>query len=168
MKGGVIVKRITIRIISLLSLMMLLTSCSQSAESKTDLFQYKNSYVCDNSAVGNIVNELTYNNELNQISLETKKEPYGIILEYKDIDTNSIDKEMKETVITNSTFLFALIKNVDWITFKFPDKEFSVTREKIQEWYNNKLDGFENEQDLKKLIQEHLKSEETVSEFFNQ
>jgi len=110
MKGGVIVKRITIRIISLLSLMMLLTSCSQSAESKTDLFQYKNSYVGDNSAVGNIVNELTYNNELNQISLETKKEPYGIILEYKDIDTNSIDKEMKETVITNSTFLFALIK----------------------------------------------------------
>jgi hypothetical protein len=168
MKGGVIVKRITIRIISLLSLMMLLTSCSQSAESKTDLFQYKNSYVGDNSAVGNIVNELTYNNELNQISLETKKEPYGIILEYKDIDTNSIDKEMKETVITNSTFLFALIKNVDWITFKFPDKEFSVTREKIQEWYNNKLDGFENEQDLKKLIQEHLKSEKTVSEFFNQ
>lgn len=168
MKGGVIVKRITIRIILLLSLMMLLTSCSQSAESKTDLFQYKNSYVGDNSAVGNIVNELTYNNELNQISLETKKEPYGIILEYKDIDTNSIDKEMKETVITNSTFLFALIKNVDWITFKFPDKEFSVTREKIQEWYNNKLDGFENEQDLKKLIQEHLKSEETVSEFFNQ
>lgn len=168
MKGGVIVKRITIRIISLLSLMMLLTSCSQSAESKTDLFQYKNSYVGDNSAVGNIVNELTYNNELNQISLETKKEPYGIILEYKDIDTNSIDKEMKETVITNSTFLFALIKNVDWITFKFPDKELSVTREKIQEWYNNKLDGFENEQDLKKLIQEHLKSEETVSEFFNQ
>ncbi|AWI10930.1 DUF4825 domain-containing protein [Caldibacillus sp. 210928-DFI.2.22] len=161
-------KRITIRIISLLSLMMLLTSCSQSAESKTDLFQYKNSYVGDNSAVGNIVNELTYNNELNQISLETKKEPYGIILEYKDIDTNSIDKEMKETVITNSTFLFALIKNVDWITFKFPDKEFSVTREKIQEWYNNKLDGFENEQDLKKLIQEHLKSEKTVSEFFNQ
>lgn len=168
MKGGVIVKRITIRIISLLSLMMLLTSCSQSAESKTDLFQYKNSYVGDNSAVGNIVNELTYNNELNQISLETKKEPYGIILEYKDIDTNSIDKEMKETVITNSTFLFALIKNVDWITFKFPDKEFSVTREKIQEWYNNKLDGFENEQDLKKLIQEHLKSEKTVNEFFNQ
>ncbi|KIO66916.1 DUF4825 domain-containing protein [Caldibacillus thermoamylovorans] len=161
-------KRITIRIISLLSLMMLLTSCSQSAESKTDLFQYKNSYVGDNSAVGNIVNELTYNNELNQISLETKKEPYGIILEYKDIDTNSIDKEMKETVITNSTFLFALIKNVDWITFKFPDKEFSVTREKIQEWYNNKLDGFENEQDLKKLIQEHLKSEKIVSEFFNQ
>ncbi|MEK0285359.1 DUF4825 domain-containing protein [Caldifermentibacillus hisashii] len=161
-------KRITVCIISLLSLIILLSGCSQSVESKTDLFQYKNSYVGDNSAVGNIVNELPYNNELKQISLETKKEPYGITLEYKDIDANSGDKEMKETVITNSTFLFALIKNVDWIAFKFPDKEFSVTREKLQDWYNNKLDGFENEQDLKKLIQEHLRSEETVNEFFNQ
>ena len=106
-------KQITICFISLLSLMILLSGCSQSADSETDLFQYKNSYVGDNSAVENIVNELTFNNELNHISLETKKEPYGITLEYKDIDANSVDKEMKETVITNSTFLFALIKNVD-------------------------------------------------------
>ncbi|MFS0763382.1 DUF4825 domain-containing protein [Peribacillus phoenicis] len=82
------------------------------------------------------------------------------------MDAKKVDKEMKETVISNSTFLFALIKNVDWITFKFPDREFSVTKEKLQDWYNNKLDGFENEQDLKKLIQEHLKSEDSVNSFF--
>ncbi|WP_340372515.1 DUF4825 domain-containing protein [Peribacillus sp. FSL E2-0218] len=160
-------KRITIFFISLLSPMILLSGCSLNADSKTDLFQYKNSYVGDNSAVGNIVKELAHNKELNQISLETKKEPYGITLEYIDIDAEKVDKEMKETVISNSTFLFALIKNVDWITFKFPDNEFSVTKEKLQEWYNNKLDGFENEQDLKKRIQEHLKSEESVNQFFN-
>ncbi|PJN88369.1 DUF4825 domain-containing protein [Bacillus sp. mrc49] len=160
-------KRITIFFISLLSPMILLSGCSLNADSKTDLFQYKNSYVGDNSAVGNIVKELAHNKELNQISLKTKKEPYGITLEYIDIDAEKVDKEMKETVISNSTFLFALIKNVDWITFKFPDNEFSVTKEKLQDWYNNKLDGFENEQDLKKLIQEHLKSEESVNQFFN-
>ncbi|MGF9967088.1 DUF4825 domain-containing protein [Bacillus rhizoplanae] len=161
-------KRITIYFISLLSLMILLSGCSLNADSKIDLFQYKNSYVGDNSAVGNIVKQLAHNKELNQISLETKKEPYGIILEYKDIDVKKVDKEMKETVISNSTFLFALIKNVDWITFKFPDQEFSVTKEKLQDWYNNKLDGFENEQDLKKLIQERLKSEDSVNQFFHQ
>ncbi|MGG0238775.1 DUF4825 domain-containing protein [Bacillus rhizoplanae] len=161
-------KRITTYFISLLSLMILLSGCSLNADSKIDLFQYKNSYVGDNSAVGNIVKQLAHNKELNQISLETKKEPYGIILEYKDIDVKKVDKEMKETVISNSTFLFALIKNVDWITFKFPDQEFSVTKKKLQDWYNNKLDGFENEQDLKKLIQEHLKSEDSVNQFFHQ
>ncbi len=168
MKGEETVKRITISFISLLSLMILLSGCSLNADSKTDLFQYKNSYVGDNSAVGNIVKQMAHNKELNQISLETKKEPYGIILEYKDLDVKKVDKEMKETVISNSTFLFALIKNVDWITFKFPDQEFSVTKEKLQDWYNNKLDGFENEQDLKKLIQEHLKSEDSVNQFFHQ
>lgn len=168
MKGEETVKRITTYFISLLSLMILLSGCSLNADSKIDLFQYKNSYVGDNSAVGNIVKQLAHNKELNQISLETKKEPYGIILEYKDIDVKKVDKEMKETVISNSTFLFALIKNVDWITFKFPDQEFSVTKKKLQDWYNNKLDGFENEQDLKKLIQEHLKSEDSVNQFFHQ
>lgn len=168
MKGEETVKRITLYFISLLLLMILSSGCSPNADSKTDLFQYKNSYVGDNSAVGNIVKQLAHNKELNQISLETKKEPYGIILEYKDMDVKKVDKEMKETVISNSTFLFALIKNVDRITFKFPDQEFSVTKEKLQDWYNNKLDGFENEQDLKKLIQEHLKSEDSVNQFFHQ
>ncbi|MFJ7752702.1 DUF4825 domain-containing protein [Peribacillus muralis] len=161
-------KQIPIFFISLLSLMILLSECSLNAVSKTDLFQYMNSYVGDNSAVGNIVKELAHNKELNRISLETKKEPYGITLEYNDIEAEKVDKELKETVISNSTFLFALIKNVDWITFKFPDNEFSVTKEKLQVWYNNKLDGFENEQDLKKLLQEQLKSEESINQFFQQ
>lgn len=147
--------------------MILFSGCSLNSDSKAELFQYKNSYVGDNSAVVNIVKQLEHNKELNQISLETKKKPYGITLEYKDIDTKKADIEMKETVISNSTFLFALIKNVDWITFKFPDQEYTVTKEKLQDWYNNKLDGFENERALKKLVQEHLKSEDLVNQFFH-
>ena len=76
----------------------MLSGCSLNNDSKTDLFQYKNSSVGDNSAVGNIVKELAHNKELNQISLETKKEPYGITLEYKDIDAEKVDKETKEKV----------------------------------------------------------------------
>ncbi|WP_327921498.1 DUF4825 domain-containing protein [Bacillus paramycoides] len=72
MKGEETVKSITISFISLLSLMILLSGCSLNADSKTDLFQYKNSYVGDNSAVGNIVKQLAHNKELNQISLETE------------------------------------------------------------------------------------------------
>lgn len=43
-----------------------------------------------------------------------------------------------------------------------------LDNEKLQGWYNDKLDEFKNEQDLKKLIQEHLKSEESVNQFFQQ
>ncbi|CAM3643130.1 DUF4825 domain-containing protein [Marinicrinis lubricantis] len=160
-------KRITVYFISLLLLMTFLNGCSQDDDSRTDLFQYKNSYVGDSSAVGNIVKQLAHSEELNQISLETQNEPYGITLEYKDIDAERLDDEMQETVIANSTFLFALIKNVDWIIFKFPDQEFSVTKEKVEDWYNTNLDAIDNEQDLKSLIQKQLNAEESVHPLFS-
>src|SRR5690606_41194630 len=101
-----------------------MNGCSQSSDSEMDLFQYKGSYVGDNSAVGNIVNNLAHNEELIQIALETTTEPYGMILKYKDLNMEREDKNLKEIVISNSTFIFTLIENVDWITFQFPDEEF--------------------------------------------
>ncbi|MBD8038233.1 DUF4825 domain-containing protein [Solibacillus sp. A46] len=158
-------KRISIYYISMLFVLIVLSGCSQNADSKADIFQYKNSYIGDNSAVGNIVNQLNDSNELKQISLHTKEQPYGITLEYNDITAKS-DKEIKKTVIENATYLFALIQNVDWVTFKFSANEFAVTKTEIQHWYNNQLDGFENEEDLKKLIKDHLNSEDSVNQFF--
>lgn len=160
-------KRITIFYTSILLVLIVLSGCSQNADSKVDIFQYKNSYVGDNSAVGNIVNQLTHSNELKQISLHTKEQPYGIALEYNDLTAENEDKEMKKTVIANATYLFALIQNVVWVTFKFSANEFTVTKTEVQHWYNNKLDGFENEEDLKNLIKEHLNSEDSVNQFFS-
>lgn len=166
MKGQKIVKRISITFLWLW-LMVYLSGCDLNAETKTDLFQYKNSYVGDNSAVANIVKQLAHSEELNQISLKTEQEPYGIILEYKDINAKNVDKEMKETAIINATFLFALIQNVDWITFQFSDQELTVEKEKLIAWYQKPLDGFESERDLRTWIQEHLTSETSVNLFFN-
>ncbi|MEK3764367.1 DUF4825 domain-containing protein [Solibacillus sp. FSL K6-4121] len=151
----------------MLLILFVLSGCSQNADSKLNIFQYKNSYVGDNSAVGNIVNQLAHSNELKQISLHTKEQPYGITLEYNDITAKNANKEIKETVIANATYLFALIQNVDWVTFKFPATEFTVTKTEIQHWYNIQLDGFENEEDLKNLIKEHLNSENSVNQFFS-
>lgn len=145
---------------------VLLSGCSSNVSSEAGIFQYKGSYVGDNSTVINIVKQLSHNKELSQISLEIKKESYGVVLEYKDMDVTRVDKEMKETVISNSTYIFTLSKQVDWITFKFADQEFSVTREQLQKWYGKELDRFTNEKDLKGLIQEHLKDEDEVNRFF--
>lgn len=156
-------KRIRIFYISMLLVLNVLSGCSQNADSKADIFQYKNSYVGDNSAVGNIVNQLNHSNELKQISLHTKEQPYGITLEYNDITAKNADKEMKKTIIANATYLFALIQNVDWVTFKFSTNEFTVTKTEVQHWYNNNLDGLENEEDLKNLIKDYLNSEDSVN-----
>ncbi|PFA19846.1 MULTISPECIES: DUF4825 domain-containing protein [Bacillus cereus group] len=159
-------KKFAVYLIFSFLLSVLLSSCSSNTSSEADIFQYKGSYIGDNSAVNKIVKQLSHNKELSQISLETKKEPYGVVLEYKDIDATEIDKEMKKTVITNSTYMFVLIQNVDWITFKFTDQEFSVTRENLEKWYGKELYKFTNKKDLKDFIQLHLKDENEVNQCF--
>ena len=47
-----------------------------------DLFQFKNSYIENNNAVGNMVNQLQAAELLSSFELETKKQAYNIILNY--------------------------------------------------------------------------------------
>ncbi|WP_426355210.1 DUF4825 domain-containing protein [Exiguobacterium sp. R-39] len=159
-------KRILIPFLSIACLVLIWNGYSQHADSKTDLFHYKHSYVGDNSAVTNIVKELAHHQELHQIALETKQTPYGIHLTYKDIETEQVEQEIKETVLFNATYLFVLVDNVDRITFTFPDYTFTVTRDKLNGWYNTQLSTIEQEQAVTKLIQRHLKSEDKINQFF--
>ena len=159
-------KRIWIPFLSIACLVLIWNGYSQHADSKTDLFHYKHSYVGDNSAVANIVKELAHHQELHQIALETKQTPYGIHLTYKDIETEQVEQEIKETVLFNATYLFVLVDNVDRIKFTFPDYTFTVTRDKLDAWYNTQLSTIEQEQAVTKLIQRHLKSETKINQFF--
>lgn len=59
---------------------MIVSGCSKVSEE--DIFKYKNSYVGDNSAVGNIINQLQGAEHLEIFELETKEKPYGITLDY--------------------------------------------------------------------------------------
>lgn len=159
-------KRILIPFLSIACLVLIWNGYSQHADSKTDLFHYKHSYVGDNSAVANIVKELAHHQELHQIALETKQTPYGIHLTYKDIETENIEQEIKETVLFNATYLFVLVDNVDRITFTFPDYDYTVTRDQLEHWYGQNLSTIKQESDVKKLLQHHLKSETKINQFF--
>ncbi|MGE6556537.1 DUF4825 domain-containing protein [Exiguobacterium artemiae] len=159
-------KRILIPFLSIACLVLIWNGYSQHADSKTDLFHYKHSYVGDNSAVANIVKELAHHQELHQIALETKQTPYGIHLTYKDIETEQVEQEIKETVLFNATYLFVLVYNVDRITFTFPDYKYTVTRDQLEQWYGQNLSTIKQESDVKKLLQHHLKSETKINQFF--
>ncbi|AFS70389.1 DUF4825 domain-containing protein [Exiguobacterium antarcticum] len=159
-------KRILIPFLSVACLVLMWNIYSQHADSKTDVFHYKHSVVGDNSAVANIVKELAHHQELRQIALVTKQTPYGIHLTYKDIETEQVEQEIKETILFNATYLFVLVDNVDQITFTFPDYTFTVTRDKLDGWYNKQLSTIKQESDVKKLLQRHLKSENKINQFF--
>ena len=98
-----------------LLIMVFLNGCNANDKSE-DIFQFKDSFVGDNSAVGNIANQLRSGEHLEGFELITKEKPYGIILNYNWLES---EKNYKETAIFNATFLFTLVQNADWITFNY-------------------------------------------------
>lgn len=150
-------------ILSLL-LMLFLNGCNVK-DANDDIFKYKNSYVGDHNAVIHITNQLLSSEHLKGHELKTKEEPYGIILNYEEYES---EHQYKEIVIYNATFLFALVQNVDWITFSFEYNEYKVTKQDLQDWYGKVLSEFNNEEELDHFVQKQLEDEKNVNYFMTE
>lgn len=152
--------------LKLLSCSLLVISVTSGCNTKTteeDVFQYKNAYVGDNSAVINIVNNSMQSDNFRGLELKTKETPYGIILNY---DGSESEKNDKRTVIYNATYLFALIQNVEWITFNFDYQEYKITKDTLIAWYGKDFSTLQSEGELKTLIQNNWDDEYRVNQLF--
>lgn len=104
-----------------------LTACGQK-EPESSVFQYKDSFVGDNSAVINISRMVTTMETVDSFKLQTKQEPYGIELYYENDEPyafNKIDKEVHQ----QSLYLYYLIDNVDYISFIFNNQIIHTERD---------------------------------------
>ncbi|MBM7602484.1 hypothetical protein JOC75_000454 [Metabacillus crassostreae] len=146
--------------LSSLFVLFLLNGCNTN---NVDIFQYKNSYVGDNSAVSDILNFLPSKNQLEGFELETKEKPYGIIIHYH----LEIEEGYEQTVLYNSTYLFSLIQNAELIKFDFEGMEYEMTKEKLEKWYGRDLNEFNNKEELDDFIQDQLKDQDKVKQLFN-
>lgn len=131
----------------IVGIMLLLTACSEPEEQ--GVFQYKNAYVGDNSAVSNIVAELENSEQFMGLELYTVEEPYGIILQYEGIS--------EEQALTNATYLFALVQNVEWVQFTFGEDGYELTRQETEALYGMDIRNIHGEEKLKQKIAEVLK-----------
>ena len=152
-----------LKFLSLSLLVILIVSGCNTNNEKEDIFKFKDSFVGDNSAIGNIVNQLQGAEHLKGFELETKEKPYGIILNY---DWSESEQNYKKTAVFNATFLFALVQNAEWITFNFDTQEYKITKENLQNWYGVDFSELKNEDDLKALTQKHLENEDRVNQLF--
>ena len=107
---------------------------NESKISVDKLLEYKDSYVGNNSAIGNIISNLPANIYNKKFELQTKSKPYEINIYYKDFedtyvkfeDDTSITIPFSEAIKKNAMILLSLVKNVDIINFNF-DNGTSVT-----------------------------------------
>lgn len=90
---------------------------------------------------------------LDGIELKTGEEPFGIILHYDGVQS---DEQFEASVAYNAAFLFALVQNVDWISFKWYRGEVVVGRDDVEEWYGGALAEVQNEDELRQLVRSYL------------
>lgn len=115
-------------------------STSGASYNAQELIKYKISYVGDNTKVINLVNKLTYCDSVKEVLLQTKTQPYSVIVEYVFKDLKDDKVKMLNSYEANATIMFAMIDNVDSITFKVEGSkepiEFTYLRADIQKKYN--------------------------------
>ncbi|SFE69922.1 protein of unknown function [Paenibacillus algorifonticola] len=157
-----------------LVIMMLMTltlvacnSTNKIPDSGEDLFKFKNTLIGSNSAVGQIVHQLPANDKLNKMMLETDQEPYGLSLNYKNVNNSLSLDDLEHTIVYNASFIFALIPNVDRITFTVEEKTYVIHREFLQEWYDGHvLEEFESTDDLKEFIGKYISNKQKMDQLF--
>lgn len=93
------------------------SSPSSSIYNAESLYKYKTPYVGDNSKVVHLIDNLPYANFREKVSLQTQAIPYGVTVYYDFSNAPKEPQQMEANFQTNAVILFALIENVDEITF---------------------------------------------------
>ncbi|MGG7142679.1 DUF4825 domain-containing protein [Clostridium nigeriense] len=123
---------------------------NESKANLTTVLKYKDSYVGDNSAVTNIVNNLPANIYNEGIELQATSKPYEITIHYKSFKDISIRLE-DDSLITssfsyvmknNALIILSLIQNADIVNFDISDGT-SITYERTA-LVNTHKDDFGN------------------------
>ncbi|MBN1078407.1 DUF4825 domain-containing protein [Clostridium botulinum] len=122
-------------------------------ESKVNLntvLNYKDSYVGDNSAIINIVNNLPANIYNEGIELQTESKPYEITIRYKGFedmeirfeDDSVISSSFSYIMKNNALIILSLVQNADIVNFDIDDGT-SITYERT-DLVNAHKDDFGN------------------------
>jgi hypothetical protein len=108
------------------------------------VYHYQDTYVGDNSSVGGILNNIFLSENIKYFRLGTSDAPYSITVNY-ELEEGIKSKKLSQYMEYNATALFALVKNVDIITFNIEDivqKTYAFKRETIEVKYDEELSSY--------------------------
>jgi bla regulator protein BlaR1 len=121
-----------------------------------ELYRHKSLYIGDASNISNLLNKMPLATLKEGISLSTSIRPYGVTVNYNlskgNFGGTELEiEELKSYLFNNSLIVFALIENIDYITFNdisgsLDEREYTFTRLQIQE--SNKVTLWEFSKDL--------------------
>ena len=110
--------------------------------SVNEIIKYKNTYLGDAVSVGAILESLPYAKYKEGYVLRTASEPYELIVNYGELST------AKSTFENSSIALFALIQNLDIITYNVAEGTYIYSREEIENLVGRDLLEYVNNPEL--------------------
>ncbi len=99
------------------------------------ILKYKNKYMGNASNIANLYHHLPLA-DINK-DFELLPDELMLIVNYKDTVSNIGDEKVKSCLIYNATASFALIDNLDNITYHFTGTTYSVSRTDIENLYDH-------------------------------
>ena len=98
-----------------LSVTYIFSGCGGKEEQKTELYDYKTSYIGDNTKTANIAGGLIYPEGMkyDHIEIHSDAEPYGLTVYLKNESTAD-----KDDLFNNAVITFALIDNLDILEYR--------------------------------------------------
>lgn len=130
--------------------------------------RYQSPYVGNNSNDGNLINALPLANYGYVFKIDSDN--LGLIIDYHITDWYiNEDYYLEKSLLYNSVSLFALIDNVDYLTFNFSGNSYRVLRHKIEEAYPDydKFIGKEIDKDkFNQYVESKMNDNEFVHEVF--
>lgn len=139
---------IIIIIVAVLSIFLMFSfnnnETNQEVQIEHLVYTYQDTYVGDNSSVGGILNDIFLSENIESFKLGTSDAPYSITVNYA-LEEGIKNDKLTQYIEYNATTLFALVKNVELITFNVKDtiqKTYAFKRETIQMNYDEKLSSY--------------------------
>ena len=128
-----------------------------------NIIKYKNKYVGNNSNDVNLINQLPLSEYKHDIEIDSEK--LGLTINYY-IRNYYINENfyLEKSLLYNSASIFTLIDNVDYITYKFSDNSYTITRSDFTKNYPNYK---ELNQDLKNNFDKYVESKMNDYDFVN-
>ncbi|WP_438311661.1 DUF4825 domain-containing protein [Sporosarcina sp. FA9] len=129
------------------------------------VLKYENSYM---GAAGNTIN-LIVNLPMSEIpkTFEQDPETFRFTINYEKGIEEIGAARVKKAILYNSTAVFTLIKNMETVEFHFTDKTYTVTRERVINWFGEDISPFIDEQVFEEKVQQPILENEQLTEWFD-
>ncbi|MBE6144372.1 MAG: DUF4825 domain-containing protein [Firmicutes bacterium] len=98
-----------------------------------NLEKHSGVYIGDNSEVGSIISDIYSGKYMENFELDTKEEPYGVIINYK----NNMNNHNYQDLEKDTLILFKLIDNISYVEFKINSKSYYFDKEYVSNIYED-------------------------------